>query len=108
MTFDHPTTISKLFHDREQIELASDKLGRALDQLEDEGRIESAEYREVNGYYGDLFERLEALDEAISQAEIFNEGDRFIIAMVAQWRMQEIDHGMSAAMAARLMARLRQ
>jgi hypothetical protein len=84
-----------------------DKLGRVLDQLEDEGRVKSADYREVDGYYDDLYDRLEALDEALAQADIANEGDRFIIAMVAQWRMQELDHGLSAAMAARLMARLR-
>jgi hypothetical protein len=40
-----------------------------------------ARSREVNGYYGHLFDRPEALDEAIPQAEIANEGDRFIIAI---------------------------
>jgi hypothetical protein len=91
MTDHQTTTISKLFHDRERIEDTLRKLGRGLEQLKDEGRTGSRDFRECAGHFSDLSNRLVAIDKQIGKANAVNDGDRYIVAMVQQWRQEGLD-----------------
>jgi hypothetical protein len=95
MATNYITKIARLFHDREQIEVVLSKLGYILDRLEDEGRTDTADFRELAGYFADLSNRLAAVDKQIAKAKARNAGDKFIIAMVAQWRDEQLDRGLA-------------
>jgi hypothetical protein len=98
------TTISKLFCRRELVERQMTELNLQLDQLDDTGLV--ANYGAVDEKYDRLYDLLVEIDAEIASAPIEAESDRNVIVAVAQRRSAEDDDGLSAGLAARLMARV--